>query len=83
MRPLEQPIDQLPDAIWRNYACSRGGAVALISISDHEGLPGKVVVTVSTDLRRIWRIPRWYADFRLSFAIAWMLRQNGGVSLRD
>jgi hypothetical protein len=78
---MERFVDTLPDSTWHNYLCSRGKSVALLSISDHVQLPGKIVVTVSTDLRRIWRLSRLVGDFRLSFAVARVLRDNGGVAI--
>jgi hypothetical protein len=80
---MERFVDDVPDSTWHNYSCSRGNAVALLSISDHVQLPGKIVVTVSTDLRRIRRLPRLFGDFRLSIAVARVLRENGGVPIED
>jgi len=79
IRQMERFVDTLPDSTWHNYLCSRGNSVALLSISDHVQLPGKIIVTVSTDLRRIWRLTRLVGDVRLSLAIARLLRDNGGV----
>ena len=76
-------FDSFGDSTWNNYRCTRGRSVALVSISEHERMPGRILVTVSTDLRRMWRLPRIYGDFQLALAIARIMRENGGTPLDD
>lgn len=80
---MERSTYQLQDSTWNNYRCLVGDAVALVSISEHKQLPGRIVVTVSTDLRRIWRLTRLIDDFRLANAIAGTLKRHGGREIVD
>jgi hypothetical protein len=73
---MERPVDELPDSTWHNYRCRVQNAVALITVSEHRAMPGKLLVTVSTDLRRLWRLTKVAGDFRLSFAIARVLKAD-------
>ncbi|XZE21500.1 hypothetical protein SH449x_001403 [Pirellulaceae bacterium SH449] len=62
VEPMMRSIDRLPDSTRHNYRCRMKNAIALISTSEHQRLPGKILVAVSKDLQRIWRITRLVGD---------------------
>ena len=80
---MERFVDKLPDSTWHNYRCSLGRSVVLVSISEHSQMAGAILVTVSTDVRRVWRIARLFGDVRLARRIAAVLKRYGGTPLED
>jgi hypothetical protein len=81
VRPMDEEPRAVDGARWQRFVCDDGTARALASIAEHDQLPGKIVVTVSTDLRRlplIWRLP---ADLRLVQRLARVLEHRGAKAL--
>ncbi|MBX3416860.1 MAG: hypothetical protein KF851_04590 [Pirellulaceae bacterium] len=76
---MKRATDRLPDSTWHNYRCRVRDAIALITISEQQQLPGKILVSVSPDLRRLWRLTKLFGDFRLSIAISDILKRQGGM----
>jgi len=67
---------------WR-YVCDMETSRALLALSEHEQLPNDIVVTVSTDLRRLpfpWTLVR---DWRLSRLLSNRLLDAGGQVIDD
>jgi len=67
-----------PSARWWRYVCDNEKSRAVLVLSEHEQLPNDVVVTVSTDLRRLpffWTLLR---DWRLSRLLSKRLLNAGG-----
>lgn len=78
-------MDEEPRAVdgtrWQRFVCDDGTARAIACIAEHDQLPGKIVVTISTDLRRlplIWRLP---ADLRLVQRLARVFGRQGAKPL--
>jgi hypothetical protein len=68
---------------WMRYECDRGNARALIALSDHQHLTDELLVTVSTDLRRLLRITRIWGDVQLVREIGAEIHGIGGKLLVD
>jgi hypothetical protein len=80
-------MDAMPigssDASWMRYQCNTENARAIITIGEHCQLPNDSVVTVSTDIRRIWRVTRIFGDSVLVNAICRNATDLGGKPLDD
>ncbi len=53
INPMDDEPLLTPGARWWRYTCDSASSRALLSISEREQLPGEILVTVSTDLRRL------------------------------
>jgi hypothetical protein len=81
VRPMDDESRAVDGARWQRFVCDDGTARAIACIVEHDQLPGKIVVTVSTDLRRlplIWRLP---ADLRLVQRLVRVLEHQGAKAL--
>jgi hypothetical protein len=65
------------------YQCNTENAQAIITIGEHCQLPNDSVVTVSTDIRRLWRVTRIFGDSVLVNAICRNATDLGGKPLDD
>lgn len=77
-----QPMDSMPlgsfDAFWMRYQCNTENSQAIIAIAEHGRLPNAGVVTISTDIRRLWRITRLFGDSELVKAVCRKAMEFGG-----
>jgi hypothetical protein len=68
---------------WHRFTCTDGNAVAAACVGEHAIRPDVIVVSVSTDLRRLlwlWRIP---GDVRLVRRLNRILAREGGQLLTE
>jgi hypothetical protein len=80
-------MDAMPigssDASWMRYQCNTENSQATITIGEQCQLPNDSVVTVSTDIRRLWRVTRIFGDSVLVNAICRNATDLGGKPLDD
>ena len=67
----------IPDG--RRFRCNAGPAQALLSIGEHAQQPAQIVVTVSPDARRVWRLWSLPRDIGLVRLIDSRLLAAGGI----
>jgi hypothetical protein len=65
------------------YQCNTENSQATITIGEQFQLPNDSVVTVSTDIRRLWRVTRIFGDSVLVNAICRNATDLGGKPLDD
>jgi hypothetical protein len=65
------------------YQCNTEKSQAIITIGEHCQLPSDSVVTVSTDIRRLWRVTRIFGDLVLVNAICRNATDLRGKPLDD
>ncbi len=70
-----------PDARWWRYTCSESSASVALAVSEHLQLPNQILVAVSADLRRLWRVRNLFGDIRLSRLLDSRLIAAGGVPI--
>ncbi len=68
---------------WTRYKCETRNARAILVISEHPKLSGSIVVTISMDLRRLWRLMRIWYDNQLVRRISVEITKLGGKELED
>ena len=71
------------DASWIRYQCDSGKSRAIVTIGEHLELPRENVVTISMDIRRLWRLMRIYGDVVLVHAICRDALKCGGKRFGD
>ena len=80
-------MDTMPigssDASWMRYQCNTENSQAIITIGEHCQLPNDSVVTISTDIRRLWRVTRIFGDSALVRAICRNAIDLGGKPMDD
>lgn len=83
IRPMDSdPVDS-PVARWWRYTCDNDSSRVVLAISEHERLPDNVVVTVSTDLRRLLLVWKLIGDWRLEHLLNGLLVNSGGKTTCD
>ena len=83
VRPMDAEPLVSPGARWWRFTCDSGSSRALLAIGEHDQLPNDVVVTVSTDLRRLPLVWRLLGDWRLSRVLATTMEESGAQRLTD
>ena len=80
-------MDTIPiessDASWMRYQCNTANSQAVIAIGEHCQLPDDSVVTISTDICRLWRVARICGDSALVNAIRRTAIDLGGKPMDD
>jgi hypothetical protein len=71
------------DASWIRYQCKTDNSQAIIAIGEHRQLPNDNIVTISTDIRRLWRVTRLFGDLALVNAICRKAMDICGKPLDD
>lgn len=83
VRPLsDEPLVSTAARYWR-FSVDFGRSRALLCMAEHDELPNDLVVTVSTDLRRLPLVWRWPGDWHFSRVLQTLLRESGGQDLAD
>jgi hypothetical protein len=83
IRPMDAEPVTAGGNRWHRFTCTDGRAGAAACICEPAGRPDVIVVTVSTDLRRLpllWRIP---GDVRLVRRLNRLLEREGGRLLAE
>jgi hypothetical protein len=65
------------------YQCNTENSQAMIAIGEHCQLPNDSVVTISTDIRRLWRVTRIFGDSALVRAIGRNAIDLGATPMDD
>lgn len=76
----DQPICT-PAHRWHRFTCRDGNAAVAASVDEPEARPNLIVVSVSTDLRRLPRLWRILGDVRLVRRLNRILEDAGGQLL--
>jgi hypothetical protein len=65
------------------YQCNTENSQAIIAIGEHYQLPNDSDVTISTDIRQLWRVTRIFGDSALLNAICRNTIDLGGMPMDD